>query len=141
MSATFQPLPISGPLDLIGMPYRLGAQPEKHGAGDCLSLTRTVLTFYGVAFPYSQRAWYRRLRRKDWKVFYDELECWGNVVSEAVVGTVALCNAAEGFGLAVYLQEQPGWLMYVDQTVAWCPLGAPSIERLYCQLRSKSAKP
>ena len=33
------------PYDLIGLPYRLGATPEKHNAADCLSLARTNLQF------------------------------------------------------------------------------------------------
>ena len=37
------------PDQLIGLPYRLGADPKKHKAGDCLSLCRTVLTHYGIS--------------------------------------------------------------------------------------------
>ena len=39
------------PVHLIGMPYRLGADPIKHGAADCLSLAKTVLASYGIKTP------------------------------------------------------------------------------------------
>ena len=61
------------PHQLIGLPYRLGADPEKHKAGDCLSLVRTVLANYGFTVPKGERDWYRRLRKKDYSVFFEEL--------------------------------------------------------------------
>ena len=36
------------PYKLIGLPYRLGADPIKNHAVDCLSLARTVLKYYGI---------------------------------------------------------------------------------------------
>ena len=39
------------PVHLIGMPYRLGADPEKNGAVDCLHLAKTVLANYGIKTP------------------------------------------------------------------------------------------
>ena len=53
------------PDQLIGLPYRLGADPVTHGAGDCLSLARTVVANYGFTVPKGERDWYRRLRKKD----------------------------------------------------------------------------
>ena len=61
------------PDQLIGLPYRLGADPEKHGAGDCLSLCRTVLKSYGISSPEPERSWYRRLKKKDYSIFFEEL--------------------------------------------------------------------
>ena len=54
------------PYELIGLEYRLGSDPVKHGTGDCLSLCRTVLKHYGIASPEPKRDWYRRLKRKDY---------------------------------------------------------------------------
>ena len=62
---------------LIGLPYRLGANPEKHNAADCLTLARAVLHHYGIATPEPTRDWYRRLHRKDYSIFEEELEKWG----------------------------------------------------------------
>ena len=39
------------PAKLVGMPYRLGADPEKNGAVDCLHLAKTVLANYGIKTP------------------------------------------------------------------------------------------
>ena len=36
------------PYELIGLPYRLGAVPEKHGAADCLSLATAVQAWHGI---------------------------------------------------------------------------------------------
>ena len=65
------------PIHLIGMPYRVGATPAKHGQGDCLSLASTVLRWYGIDVPKPRRDWYRRLRNDDYSVFPEELENWG----------------------------------------------------------------
>ena len=54
------------PIYLIGMPYRLGADPEKHRAADCVSLSRTVLKHYGIKSQQATRNWYRRLKKKDY---------------------------------------------------------------------------
>ena len=61
------------PEQLIGMQYRLGADPERHGKADCLSLARHVVSAYGIELPPANRSWYRRLRRGDYAVFTDEL--------------------------------------------------------------------
>ena len=47
------------PHQLIGLPYRLGADPARHKAGDCLSLCKTVLKSYGISSPEPKREWYR----------------------------------------------------------------------------------
>ena len=52
------------PYELIGLEYRLGSDPIKHGTGDCLSLVRTVLGHYGFTVPQGKRDWYRRLKEK-----------------------------------------------------------------------------
>ena len=61
------------PYELIGLEYRLGSDPVKHGTGDCLSLVRTVLANYGFTVPKGERDWYRRLKRKDYSIFFEEL--------------------------------------------------------------------
>ena len=59
------------PYELIGLEYRLGSDPAKHGTGDCLSLVRTVLGHYGFTVPKGERDWYRRLKRKDYSIFFE----------------------------------------------------------------------
>ena len=56
---------------LLGLPYRLGATPDKHNAAACVSLAGQVIRNYEINFPLQNRAWYRRLRKKDYEVFRD----------------------------------------------------------------------
>jgi len=122
------------PHQLIGLPYRLGADPERHKAGDCLSLVRTVLANYGFTVPQGQRDWYRRLRKKDYSIFFEELNRWG-VESPPKLGAIALCKSEDGYGMAAYYEE--GWLSYQKtlggQMVIWSPLKALLVEGCYYQ--------
>jgi len=48
------------PEQLVGLPFRLGACPRRHGATDCVGLARSVLAYYGIETPEPTRQWYRR---------------------------------------------------------------------------------
>ena len=122
------------PYQLIGLPYRLGADPEKHKAGDCLSLCRSVLKSYGISSPDPERSWYRRLKKKDYSIFFEELNRWG-VDSPPKLGAIALCKSDDGYGMAAYYEE--GWLSYQKtlggQVVIWLPLNALMVKGCYYQ--------
>ena len=122
------------PDQLIGLPYRLGADPIKHGAGDCLSLSRTVLAHYQISSPEPARSWYRRLRKKDYSIFFEELNRWG-VDSTPKLGAIALCKSDDGYGMAAYYEE--GWLNYQkifgNRVVVWSPLNALMAQGCYYQ--------
>ena len=122
------------PYQLIGLPYRLGADPVKHKAGDCLSLVRTVLGHYGFIVPKGERDWYRRLRKKDYSIFFEELNR-GGVDSPPKLGTIALCKSDDGYGMATFYEE--GWLSYQKtlggQVVIWCPQNNLMVEGCYYQ--------
>ncbi len=118
------------PYRLIGLPYRLGASPEKHQAADCLTLARAVLEHHGVPTPKPQRSWYRRLYRKDTAVFKDELERWGEITAQPRIGVVALCESESGFGMATFFEG--GWISFVGSAVQWSPIGALQVVELYC---------
>ena len=123
------------PYELIGLKYRLGSDPVKHGTGDCLSLVRTVLANDGFTVPQGHRDWYRRLRKKDYSIFFEELNRWG-VESPPKLGTIGLCHGQdEGYGMAAYYEE--GWLSYrktlEGQVVIWSPLEALSLAGCYFQ--------
>ena len=102
------------------MKYRLGSDPVKHGTADCLSLAKTVLAYYGIESTEPTREWYRRLRRKDYSIFSEQLERWGTKVEKPTIGTVALCQADEGYGMAVYFEG--GCLSFVESEVRWSPI-------------------
>ena len=120
------------PHQLIGLPYRLGADPEKHKAGDCLSLCRTVLKSYGISSPNPERSWYRRLRKKVYSSFTEELNRWG-VDSPPKLGAIGLCKSEDGYGRAAFYED--GWLSYQKtlggQVVIWLPLNALMVEGCY----------
>tara|TARA_Y100000289_G_C3914817_1_gene146813 strand:+ start:351 stop:722 length:372 start_codon:yes stop_codon:yes gene_type:complete len=119
------------PYQLIGMPYRLGAVPEKHGAADCLSLARAVLHWYGISSPVPTRTWYRRLRQKDYSIFQEQLELWGTMTDSVKVGTVGLIHGADGsYGLVSFYEG--GWLQFRDHQVTWIPCSNLIPAALYC---------
>ena len=123
------------PFHLIGMPYRLGADPEKHGAVDCLSLARTVLKTYGIKSPSPTRDWYRRFRNKDYAIFREQLKLWGNKTESLKIGTVGLCKSEEGYGLAVYFEN--GWLSISAELGArWSPIELLQVEEYYYPQKS-----
>ena len=122
------------PYELIGLEYRLGSDPVKHGTGDCLSLVRTVLGHYGFSVPKAERNWYRRLKRKDYSIFFEELNRWG-VESPPKLGTIGLCKSEDGYGMAAWYEE--GWISYQKtlggQVAIWLPLNALTVEGCYYQ--------
>ncbi len=129
------------PHELIGLPYRLGADPIKHGAGDCLSLCRTVLKSYGINSPNPKRSWYKRLKKKDYTIFFEELNRWG-VESPPKLGAIALCRSDDGYGMAAWYEE--GWLNYQktfgESVVAWTPINGLLVEGCYFPRKSNFAK-
>jgi hypothetical protein len=127
------------PYQLIGLPYRLGAVPDRHGAADCVSAARTVLAHYGIETPEPKREWYRRLRRGDTTIFREQLQAWGEVTDTPKVGVVALCEAETGFALATFFEQ--GWISFVGQAVQWSPIGALPVVACYCQRKSSYARP
>ena len=125
------------PYQLIGRGYRLGADFVSRPEGDCLSLARAVMTYYGIATPEPQRSWYRRLRRGDTDVFEEELERWGVKTTDLECGVVALCRGDEGYGMASFYED--GWLSFVGSEVRWSPIAALSVVALYCPPKSSCA--
>ena len=130
------------PYELIGLEYRLGSDPVKHGTGDCLSLVRTVLGHYGFTVPKGERDWYRRLKRKDYSIFFEELNRWG-VESPPKLGTIGLCKSDDALYMAAFYEE--GWLSYQKtlgkSVVKWLPLEALSLAGCYFQRKPISVMP
>ncbi len=118
------------PYELIGLPYRLGAIPEKHGAADCLSLAKAVLAFQGVATPEPTRDWYRRIKRGDTDVFKEELTKWGKEINSPTLATVALCHGPLGLGMATFFED--GWIHFSGSEAIWSPIGVLQVVGLYC---------
>jgi cell wall-associated NlpC family hydrolase len=129
------------PYQLIGLPYRLGATPDRHGAADCLSLSRAVLRWHGIDSPTPERSWYQRLRRGDFTVFTEQLDTWGRRTERATVGVIGLgCNADATCGLVAFYED--GWLHFnQSRVVTWTPQTLLTPAALYCQAKSSCATP
>ena len=127
------------PEQLIGMQYRLGSNPDLHGTADCLSLARAVLAYQGIKTPEPKRNWYRRLKRGDTNVFPEELERWGVKEELPRLGSVALCRADNGYGLAAYWSN--GWIAFAGSEVIWSPLNGLEVVAFYCQQKQSFATP
>ena len=112
------------------MPFRLGADPVKHGKTDCLSLAKTVLQHYGIDSPEPTRDWYRRLRKKDYAIFKEQLELWGTRTKTPKIGTVGLAKSKQAYCLVVFFEQ--GWLSCNETEVRWSPLDFLPVEELYC---------
>ena len=138
-SAVSPQQPVLRRLDLIGLPYRLGAHPERHKAADCLTLSKYVLGTYGIETPEADRSWYRRLRKRDYSIFREQLELWGTQATDIGVGTVALCEGIDSLCLATYIDDFPGWLSFIGTEVVWNPLEALNIVDIYCPGNNRSA--
>ena len=117
-------------MQLIGLPYRLGADPERHGAADCLSLSKAVLAAYGIETPTPQREWYRRLKRGDTSVFQEELLRWGQQTTSPRIGAVGLClSDNDAKGLATFWED--GWIAFAGTRVKWSRIGALQVSAIY----------
>ena len=127
------------PLKLIGIKYRLGSNPEQHGTADCVSLARAVLSYQGIEAPPTQRSWYRRLKNGDYSVFPEQLNLWGERISVAKIGSLALCQTDDGYGLASYFEG--GWIAFSGIEAAWSPAKCLSIAELYYQRKRSYATP
>ena len=127
------------PWQLIGMGYRLGANPESHGVTDCLGLSRAVLKYYGVGSPEASRSWYRRMRAGDWSVFPEQLGLWGETVLEPRIGAIALCNNRDGsYAMGAWYEE--GWLIFnPEKLISWQPRQNLEVAAIYCQSKRISA--
>ena len=129
------------PFHLIGLPYRLGADPEKHKAVDCLTLAKAVLKHYDIKSPCPTRDWYRRLKKEDYSIFREQLELWGIKTESPKIGTVGLCKSTRGYGLAVYFEN--GWLnitSYEGSVVTWSPIDVLQEEEYYYPQKTNFAK-
>lgn len=122
---------LSDPVDLIGLPYRLGAEPARHGATDCINLCRWVLAWHGIEAPVPARSWYRRLHAGDTSIFKEQLDLWG---TPAETGIIGLVQASNSYGLAVFYDT--GWLHCSAQInqVVWSP--SVKYEARYCHGKS-----
>jgi hypothetical protein len=116
--------------DLIGRPYRLGAD----GSGDeidCIHLVYEVQRRLGIAMPPFNAGWYEAGK---WQVTRDLLT-WGERVGEPLYDGDILLVPQDGWAFAVTWQTG---ILYINrqlEKVAWCP--TQSLASRHC-FRSRS---
>ena len=105
-------------IDLIGRPYRLGADgTDPDGALDCINLVFVVLDRLGLPRPSSCEAWYegKRIGR--------DLLTWCRRIGQPEYDGDVLLLLQEPTAFAVYWDDG---CLYINQhlkAVAWCPIG------------------
>ena len=104
-------------LDLIGLPYKLGADGSD-GAIDCIHLVYAVEQRLGIPTPVFRPDWYTLPRRSVLRDLY----AWGNRVQDGGYDgdVVLLPQNSWAFGVA----WQQGILLIspLSERVVWCPL-------------------
>jgi hypothetical protein len=120
-------------MDLIGRPYRLGADgTDPDGALDCIHLVYEVLSRLGIRTPPFNAAWYDASNR----TIARDLLRWGTRISyPAYDGDIAvLLQPSTAFSVT----WQTG-ILYINRhlsQVAWCPIG--TLQTYHC-FRTKSS--
>lgn len=115
----------------IGLPYRWGGDPDRHGATDCLRLTIAVLGLYDAPRPPRiKREWYEAAGRCCWRPLLEELAAISRPVPGAMPLDVALLAGGEPIALGVCVA---GGLLTTcqGQGVHWRPLAACQIRRWF----------
>ena len=110
-------------IDLIGRPYRLGADgTDADGAIDCIHLVYVVLERMNIPRPEFKDDWYNQSVRQ----YGRDLLKWGTRVDQPQYdGDVLLLNQGDPVFAVVWSKG----CLYVNRhlkAVAWCPIGTLS---------------
>ena len=114
-------------MDLIGLPYRLGADgTDPDGAIDCIHLVYTVQERLGIPTPPFKSTWYEA---STFQISRDLLR-WGKRVAQPTYdGDVVLFNQRP----TVFGVTWQNGILYINRPlakVAWCPVTA--ISKCHC---------
>ena len=125
----------------LGLPYRWGGDPDRHGGTDCLRLTMAVLDLYDAPRPaLIKREWYEAAGRGRWKPLLEELAAGSSRVPGAMPLDVALL--AGGAPIALGVCVAGGVLTTCQgQGVHWRPLAACRVRRWFRFLPSAVTVP
>ena len=118
-------------LRYIGLPYRWGGDPNRHGGTDCLRLTIAVLSLYDAPRPATiKREWYQAASRGRWQPLLAELEAISCPVPGGQPLDVALLEGGEPIALGVCVA---GGLLTTcqGQGVHWRPLAGCQVQRWF----------
>lgn len=107
----------------LGLPYRIGADPEDGIACDCIHLVLRVLAMGGLHPPEVQRRWYNFLATKEINKIMEE---W-SALTEQTFGpedyAMTVLPSAMDFSIAIVVNN--GLLMVRPTTgVTWVPVSS-----------------
>ncbi len=119
-------------IDLIGRPYRLGADGTgADGAIDCIHLVYVVQERLGIPMPPFKDEWYGQSIRQ----YGRDLLKWGSRIDQpGYDGDMLLLDQ----GNPVFAVVWSRGCLYINRhlkAVAWCPIGTLS-SRYYFRMRS-----
>lgn len=106
-------------LDLIGLPYELGAHPSS-GKTDCINLVYEVRSRLGLSCPPLQADWYNASRITVLRA----LLTWGSEVDSSLYdGDVALASQSD-WAFGVVWQTGILQISELSKAVAWFPIAS-----------------
>ena len=119
-------------IDLIGRPYRLGADGTgADGAIDCIHLVYVVLERMNISTPEFKDDWYNQSVRQ----YGRDLLKWGSRIDQpGYDGDVLLLDQGDPVFAVVWSRG----CLYINRhlkAVAWCPIGTLS-SRYYFRMRN-----
>jgi hypothetical protein len=110
-----------GCVDLIGKPYRLGADgSDSDGAIDCIHMVYAALQDMGIPTPAFKASWYEATRRQ----IARDLLTWGRRIPKASYDGDILLLRQEHTIFAVAWSQGVLYINPVLEQVAWCRLEA-----------------
>jgi hypothetical protein len=112
---------MSGCADLIGRPYRLGADgTDADGAIDCIHMVYAALDDMGIATPTFNPDWYEASRRQ----IARDLLGWGRRIPKASYDGDVLLLQQDRPTFAVVWSQGTLYINPALEKVAWCRIEA-----------------
>lgn len=107
----------------VGLPYRLGADPEDGKATDCIRMVLRVLEMGGIQPPDIQRDWYNHLARRDIQAILNDWFALTEQTYRPEEYAMTLLPGEGDFSIAIVVNN--GLLMLRRATgVTWVPLSS-----------------
>jgi hypothetical protein len=112
---------MSGCADLIGRPYRLGADGTgADGAIDCIHMVYVALADIGIPTPMFNPNWYEA----SWRAITRDLLLWGKRVSKAAYDGDIILLKQDRRAFAVAWSQGAFYVNEQQAKVTWCRLEA-----------------
>ena len=110
---------MSGCVDLLGRPYRLGADGSD-GAIDCIHMVYVALADIGIPTPTFNQHWYSA----SWRMIARDLLLWGKRVPKAAYDGDIILLKQDRKAFAVVWSQGAFYVNEKMAKVTWCRLEA-----------------